>query len=164
MKPRNRKKHKGRSEIGRFLALPHTVIMSAAFVGLSAHAVKLLIDMGAQYRGGNNGDLTAAWRTMQARGWRSRDTLSRALKELREAGFIELTRQGGLPRCSLYALTWKEIDECNGKLEIAATRVPSVLWMKNVSPEKQNASTPAVSIQHGSRVGEGELTPETQPD
>lgn len=89
---------------------------------------------------------------MHPLGWRSRDTLERALHQLIDAGLIELTRQGGLNRCSLYALTWHAIDECGGKLDVPATRVASGLWKEIPTGEKQNANTVAVSARHGSRV------------
>lgn len=161
MKSRDRRKHVGRAESGSFFSLPHAVMASPSFRNLNAHAVKLLCDLGGQYRGANNGDLSAAWRIMQPKGWRSRDTLTRAISELREAGLIEQTRQGGLNRCSLYAITWRAIDECGGKLDVRATHAPSGLWKANANPEKQNANTPAVSVRHGSRVNESESTPET---
>lgn len=161
MKPGKRRKFMGRVESGGFFALPHAVMASPAFRGLSAPAVKMLCDLGGQYRGANNGDLSAAWRIMQPKGWRSRDTLSRAIRELRDAGLIEQTRQGGLHRCSLYALTWLAIDECGGKLDVPATSVASGLWKVGASPEKQNANTVAVSVRHGSRVNEADPMPET---
>jgi hypothetical protein len=130
--PRKRLTYKGRTEHGSggFFGLPHAVMASPNFRGLSAHAVKLLCDIGGQYRGKNNGDLCATWRVMQRLGWRSRDTLSRALRELLGAGLIELTRQGGLNRCSLYALTWRSIDDCKGKLDVLPTIKPSGLWKR----------------------------------
>ena len=85
---------------------------------LSVHAVKLLCDLGSQFKGGNNGDLCATWSLMQVRGWKLRDTLGEALAELLHYGKIEQTRQGVLHRCSLYALTWHVIDECKGKLDV----------------------------------------------
>lgn len=163
MKPGKRRKFTGRVESGGFFALPHAVMASPAFRGLSAPAVKMLCDLGGQYRGANNGDLSAAWRIMQPKGWRSRDTLSRAIRELRDAGLIEQTRQGGLHRCSLYALTWQAIDECGGKLDVPATRAPSGLWKASENPAKQNASTVAVSVRHGSRVNQPEFMAETAP-
>lgn len=148
MKSRSRAKFKGRREAGRFLALPGVILDSAAYLSLSAHAVKLLLDLGAQYRGSNNGDLSAAWSPMHLRGWKSRDTLGKALKELLESGLIEMTRQGGLHKCSLYALTWQPIDNCGNKLEVSPTRVASNLWRH----ENRNASPPTVSIRHAGRV------------
>lgn len=125
---------------------------------LSAHAVKLLNDLGLQFRGANNGDLSAAWKLMQPRGWRSRDTLGRALAELLHFGLIEKTRQGGLNHCSLYALTWLAIDECKGKLDVSATAVASGKWKESKpprpKPERKNAAsnTTGVSDRHDPRV------------
>lgn len=119
---------------------------------LPTRAVKLLCDMGEQYRGHNNGDLSAAWRIMQKLGWKSRDTLDKAERDLVRAGMIELTRQGGLNRCNLYALTWHPIDECGGKLDVPVTRVPSGLWRAPNSSKKQNACPESVSIKPGFRV------------
>ena len=92
--------------------------------------MKLLIDVAKQYNGSNNGDLHAAWSILSGQGWHSKGTLSRAIKELIDKGFIELTRQGGKNRCSLYAVTWRSIDECKGKLDVRETRVASNLWNK----------------------------------
>jgi hypothetical protein len=122
---------------------------SQNYRGLSGSAVKLLCDIGRQYRGRNNGDLSAAWSILRARGWRSRDTLQRAISELLAAGMIEKTRQGGLHACSLFALTWHAIDDCSGKLHVPATRVASGLWKGAQTPvsrpENPNASTESVS-------------------
>jgi len=94
----------------------------------SKKARALLLDIGAQYRGNNNGDLAAPWSWMRARGWKSKDTLKRALDELLQAGMIELTRQGGLHCPNLYAVTWIGIDDCSGKLDVKPNPVPSNLW------------------------------------
>lgn len=154
MKPRDRRKQTGRAESGTHLALPHAVLNSPAFHGLSSHAVRLLCDLGAQYRGFNNGDLCATWSMMAARGWKSRDTLAKALRELVETGMIEQTRQGGKNLCSLYALTWKSIDECKGKLDVSPTRVASNLW-RQFAEKKAPArhacqrATPSVLVEKG---------------
>jgi hypothetical protein len=66
-----RNRHKG-NRIGEgFVALPYSVLNSPLFIALSSYAVKLLIDVAAQYRGDNNGDLCIAWKLMKPRGWRS---------------------------------------------------------------------------------------------
>lgn len=111
-----------------FLRLPNQVHESEQFGKLSGNAVKLLIHIAGQYRGKNNGDLSATWTQLESRGWKSRSTLHRSLKELVEAGFIELTRQGGLHTCSLYAITWEPINECSGKLDVLETTVASNRW------------------------------------
>jgi hypothetical protein len=68
-------------EGGGYVAFPHEVLNSVAYIGLSAHARMLLLDIAAQYKGNNNGDLCAAWTLMRARGWRSEDTLNNAKRQ-----------------------------------------------------------------------------------
>ena len=121
--------HKG--ENGAYSALYRCVSRSEAFGNLSGHAVKLLMEFMSNYYGSNNGDLSAAYSTLHKRGWKSKGTLNRAIKELLVAGFIEISRQGGRNMCSLYALTFYAIDECGGKLEIKSTNKPSSLWRNN---------------------------------
>ena len=77
---------------GGFLALPHVCINGAQWATLSADAVKLLIDMPADYPRQRNGDLCAAWRTMSARGWRSKRRLTAALRELESRDWLARTR------------------------------------------------------------------------
>ena len=71
---------------------------------------------------------------MSARGWKSKDTLYRARDELIENGMILLARQGGKHQCSLYAVTWKPIDECGGKLDVPATTVAPGYWRLGKPP------------------------------
>lgn len=156
----SRRKVTGRAESGGYFKQPHAVMQSPNYLALSAHARMLLGDIGLQFRGSNNGDLSAAWKLMQPRGWRSRDTLGRALAELLHFGMIEKTRQGGLNHCSLFALTWQPIDTCGNKLDVPATRVASGLWKIPQPPmpprkrKRQNAtpSTTGVPDRHGRRV------------
>lgn len=129
---RTREKFKARRDSGWFFRMPVEVLDSRTYCALSFKARALLLDLGAQYRGNNNGDLAAPWSWMRKRGWVSKDTLHRALKELLETGMIELTRQGGLHCPSLYAVTWLGIDECSGKLDIKANPVPSGLWRRSL--------------------------------
>lgn len=95
---------------------------------LSAYGVKLLLDLFGQYNGSNNGDLTAAWSVMCKRGWHSKTILYRSLRELKEGGWIVMTRQGGRRICSLYGVTWLRVDQCNGKLDIVPSSAPLNTW------------------------------------
>lgn len=150
---RHRWKVKGRSEGGTFFAIPHAVMHSPNWRALPPRAVKLVCDLGGQYRGSNNGDLTAAWRIMQPLGWNSRATLADAVSDALRFGMIEKTRQGGRHACNLFALTWLPIHECGGKLDRAATRVPSGLWKQPpLSAEQKIASPESVSPKHEIRV------------
>jgi len=126
---------KGRQTTGSFLRLPHHVLQHETFKTLSTRATKLLIDIAVQYRGSNNGDLSATLSLMRDRGWNSSDQLDKAKKELVGKDVIRVARQGGLNKCNLYALTWFPIDECKGKLDIASTTTAPVNWRnKNASP------------------------------
>ena len=130
-------------ESGGFVTLAHVVLRSHCYAMLSPYATKLLNDLLAQYRGDNNGDLCATWSIMRKRGWRSKSTLWKALCELKKGQWIEVARQGGKNKCSLYALTFYAVDECNGKLEINSTHSPKSTWRRNepAPPLKNNSLT-----------------------
>lgn len=130
MSRRGREFRKRRPDNGTFFRIPTRVLDCPAYVALTFKAKALLLDMGAQFRGNNNGDLAAAWSVMRQRGWKSKETLRRALLELLAGGLIEQTRQGGLHCASLFAVTWIEVHDCGGKLDVRATSVPSSLWMR----------------------------------
>jgi hypothetical protein len=125
---KNRLRVKGRADRGSFVALPHEILNHPNFTGLDSHAVKMLIDLYSQYRGKNNGDFSATWSRMKGRGWHSKGTLNRALKELLSKGWIITSRQGWRNHCSLYAVTFKPVDECGGKLDESATLTPLGYW------------------------------------
>lgn len=96
---------------GRFLAFPHQVLDSAAFIRLSAPAVRLLIDIARQYAGTNNGKLLCTLSVLKKRGWNSNDTLSRARKELEAAKLIQKTRYESKPRrAAWWGLCWLPLD------------------------------------------------------
>ena len=116
-----------------FVMLPHHVLGHDNFRTLSPRATKFVVDLLAQYRGNNNGDFCATLKTMQERGWNSSDQLHKAKRELIEKGVIIVTRQGGLNKANLYAVTWFPIDECKGKLDVASTRTAPVNWKNRLS-------------------------------
>lgn len=117
---RSRAKHKSRREGGSFLSLPHSVMRHPDFANASPRAVKLLIDIAVEYDGKNNGDLNAVMSRLKKRGWNSTSQLGKAKKELLERRLIIETRQGGLGiGPTLYALTWLDLNECGGKLDIS---------------------------------------------
>lgn len=132
-----------RREPGGFAALPHCLLESQVYIGLSAHAVKLLNDLLAQFKGFNNGDLCLAWTLMEKRGWKSRDTLNKARQELLDCELILVSRHGDRKRATLYALTFFAIDECGGKLDIKATEKPVSTWrLHNPLPPLKIRITP----------------------
>ena len=128
-----RVKHKQKAS---FAGIPRVVMECPDYTNLSGSAIRLLVELACAYKGGNNGDLSPAWTLMKERGFRSKATLTRAIKELVAAEMIILTRQGQFikNRAGLYALTWASIDECAGKqLDESPTRTPP----RNFSLEHQ---------------------------
>lgn len=109
--------------------LPKALMEHPDFRELSPSATKVLMVLGSQYNGKNNGDLAATKTLLKPWGGMSDGTLCKALKQLRERNLITCTRHSYRRRdgqkCALYALTWLPIDPCPGKeLEVKDTTVP----------------------------------------
>lgn len=139
-----RKKSKGNT--GRFAGVPNVVMDSAKYTELSVHSKALLLELAYQYNGKNNGDLTLTASLLGKRGFAS-STVSRCLNELKERGFIVVTRQGWKQRGkpTLLAITWQGIDDHPSGLEYdAGVKVdprPLSLWRTEtkkiqIKPEK----------------------------
>ena len=125
---------KGRANVKSFVAVPHEVLNHPNFTRLSGHAVKLLFDLCALYKGNNNGDLSLPWTYLSGRRWTSKTLVARAKRELLHYGWIIQTRQGANRVPSLYAFTWKPIDPCGGKLDHGATSVAPGNWRVEREP------------------------------
>ena len=159
MNKKNRSRTANRTESGSFLQVPHELLNSVAYLSLSPIAVKCLFDIYSEYKGSNNGDLSCTIKVMKKRGWKSKSQLDKARKELLEKGFIVLTRQGGKNKCSLYAVTWKPINECAGKLDRQADIVSLGWWKQGFNPEQQKVSEKLISVP---RI-QGQCAPHTGP-
>ena len=111
-----RKKSKGNT--GRFAGLPYQMMTSTKYIELSVHSKALLYELAYQYNGKNNGDLTLTASLLGARGFAS-STVSRCLNELKQRGFVVVTRQGWKQRSkpTLLAITWQGIDDHPSGLE-----------------------------------------------
>ncbi len=100
---------------GGFVALPWTVLDCAAYASLSHPARSLLLEIARQYVKDNNGRLLASSAHMAKRGWKSRDVLTRAKRELIDARLIHETVMGHRPnKASWYAITWQSLDKLSG--------------------------------------------------
>ena len=108
----------------RFAGIPVVVMESPDYIALGPNAIRLLVEMARQYNGFNNGDLSPSYSLMKPRGFKSKGTLTRAIRELEDAFLLIQTRQGGRNNtASLYALTWEPIHDLPKKrLSIAPTR------------------------------------------
>jgi hypothetical protein len=132
----NLRKSKGRNPVRLHVQMYRDVIDSPQYAALSPRAVKLLLDVYAQFRGYNNGDLSAALSLMKPRGWSSKDQLKKAIDELLTAQFLGISRR---PRARrepiLYFLTFLAIDECDGKHDVSSTRVAANEWRQIIAPQ-----------------------------
>lgn len=100
---------------GGFVALPWSVIDCPAFSKLSHPARSLLIEFARQFVRDNNGRLLASSAYLASRGWTSNDVITRAKRELLEAGFIFETVKGQRPnKAGWYAVTWRTLDKIPG--------------------------------------------------
>ena len=144
MAHKNHKKH-GLAKGERYAMLPKRVVISDAYLSLPASAMRLLSLALCQYNGSNNGDIAITQSQLKPHGFRSTDTLTRALKRLRATGLLILTRQGGFAnggkRPNLYAFSWLDIPK-NPKLEIDTPAKPSDAWA-----EYRIKRSPGTSIQ-----------------
>jgi hypothetical protein len=127
-------KAKGRANGQSFVAIPHACLLHPNYTRLSAQARMLLLDLLVQFKGKNNGDLSMAWSYMITRGWTDKRMLDRSRRELLHYGWVVLTRQGSKRVPSLYAITWRPIDPCGGKLDHGATSIAPSTWKQEREP------------------------------
>ncbi len=142
-------KSKGRATHASFVGIPKNVVAHRNFIRLTSSAQKLIIDLGFQYNGFNNGDLTAAFSVLKKRGWRSKETLANAIACAINYGMIMVTRRGGKNLTTLYALTWNKIDECKGKLDVTPTNIPPGLWKEDKPDWKPKDKTKSLVRKSG---------------
>lgn len=148
-----RKGHDTNRDQGGFIALPWSVLDCPAYARLSHPARSLLWEFARQYVRDNNGRLLASGVYLAKRGWRSQDVVTRAKRELLEAGFIHETVMGHRPnRASWYAVTWRMLDKLPGYDAGAAETFKRGAYQQNT--QFKNASlTPS----HG--VGRAAIAP-----
>ncbi|CAO1661258.1 MarR family transcriptional regulator [Halomonas sp. NYA30] len=114
-----KKKRDSVATTGGFLAMPKLLMEHRDFRELSPSALKVLMVLGSQYDGFNNGDLSATHSMMEDWGGMAKATLAKSLRELQERQLIVKTRDNRYgregARCALFALAWLAIHDCPGK-------------------------------------------------
>jgi len=99
--------------------LPKALMEHPDFRELTPSANKVLMVLGYQYNGRNNGDLAATKSMLKSWGGMADGTLAKALRQLKERNLVLCTRHSYRRRdgqkCALYSLTWLPIDPCPGK-------------------------------------------------
>ncbi len=101
----------------RFCALSFQVVDSMAFQHLSHPGVRVLVLIKRRFNGVNNGNICLSCRDVEKVCRMSRNTASRALKELQQKGFITQTRLGYFANGGNVASAWKlntdkNVGEC----------------------------------------------------
>jgi len=99
-----------------FVMLSLEIINTSAFVDLSFSSRAMLIELVSHYNGFNNGSIWISPNVLRIRGF-SKNTATKAFRELITHGFIYMTKRGGNQRggCSLFAITWAPINKANGQ-------------------------------------------------
>lgn len=96
---------------GGFVALPLSVLDSAAYAAASHTDRALLIEIARQCVGDNNGRLLASRAYLAGRGWKSAGVIHRSTQNLLSLSLIHQTVQGHRPnKASWFALTWRLLD------------------------------------------------------
>ena len=111
---KRRKSPQGRSA-GRFVALPHAMLHSAAYRGSSRNARVLLVEVASLYNGANNGEMFVSVRdAAKMIGLRDVSAANAALKELVDHGFLRVTSLGSFKvtvrHATQYQLTWHSLN------------------------------------------------------
>lgn len=120
---------------GTAFIIPVTLLRHVNYRRLSPWAHKLVSDLACQFTGHNNGWLCASYTLMQNQGWRSENTLRKALAELEHYRIVERTQQGGRNRPTLLAFTFRRIDGKKDRfLEVSPTLKSSDAWL-DVQPD-----------------------------
>ena len=141
---------------GGFAAIPWSVLDCAAYGRLSHPARSLLMEIARQFVRDNNGRLLASAANLSKRGWKSSDVITRAKRELLEAGFIHQTVQGHRPnKASWYAITWQTLDRLPGydhgaaeSFERGAYRKSEPLKITCLRPS-HGVERPSIAPSHG---------------
>lgn len=100
---------------GGFVALPWSVLDSAAYAGLSHAAKAMLFEVARQFVKDNNGRMLLSTAYLNKRGCYSASVIQKAKLELIEAALIFETVKGHRPnKASWYAVTWRILDRLQG--------------------------------------------------
>jgi hypothetical protein len=146
---KGRKAAKGKRDGTGFALLPLVVLESPGYRAASHPARSLLVDMVMQYRGSNNGRLTACAKYLNSLGWRSNDVIVRARRNLIDCCLIVETRKGARPnRAGWYALTRLDLDVTEG-LDIDPKLYERCFRRGYMRPDKVGAQNASLSPPSG---------------
>jgi len=143
----SRSKRDAGRDSGGFVALPWSVLDCAAYARLSHPARGLLMEFARQFVRDNNGRLLASGAYLAKRGWTSVDVITRAKRELLEAGFVFETVKGQRPnKASWYAITWRALDKSDAYDFGTTAAFERGAYLKG-SPQKIKVLTPSHGVE-----------------
>ncbi len=127
---------------GRYTPIPHELLDSQKFIGLSHIAKALLFDALRQHNGRNNGHIQLSEKWLKGRGWHSKGVIHKARCELVSSGVLSVTHAGGLNRgATLYGFTWLDVSDYRG-LDVPVGQFVKGGWRDAATPLK-TADAPA---------------------
>lgn len=91
----------------RHIRLYHSITGTAAWVSLSGNAIKVLLAMVRLDDGSKNGQIFFSDRQASLETGLSRNTCSKAFRELQEKGFIRIVEKGHFDRKVRHATVWR---------------------------------------------------------
>ena len=97
----------------RFVALPHYLLNSEAWLTMSPPAKALLIEVWKRHNGVNNGEISYSVREAAVIGL-SRSAAARAFQELQDRGFLRMVRASSFTLKTKEARTWQITAEKRG--------------------------------------------------
>jgi hypothetical protein len=139
------KQNRARRQVEPFIQISSLVLNSDAYKDLGFSARSMLNEILNFHNGKNNGSIWMTKEVLKQRGF-SKNTATRALKELISHGFIYMTRRGGNLNggCSWYAITWLKINRVEGQHLENFVSNAYVKWQ----PSKKNDRSEFGTAQH----------------
>lgn len=127
-----------KKRVDPYVIIGSELLVTEAYKALSYSARAMLVELLHFYTGTNNGRIFIAPEMLRDRGF-SKNTATKAFRELSAIGFIYMTRRGGskLGMCSWYALTWQPIDKSEG---MYLDGFVSKKFLKYIPEEKKSRS------------------------
>jgi hypothetical protein len=147
----------------RHIRLHHYLLKTSAWLGLSAGARAVYVQIALRYNGSNNGRIAYSVREAAAECRLNKNTVSRTFQELTDGGFIEETRHGALSRKTRVASEWRLTEyrcDLTGSL-------PSKLFMTRgalANANRQTRSRPQKSRADDVRLSQTRVQPVPNED
>lgn len=136
----------------RYALLPEEILQSGAYHAQPDWARTVLFALACRFTGHRNGDISLPFSEARRFGIAAQWKLYAGLRLLELAGVIVCTRRGRLQQGtklpSLYALTWRRIDKCEGialDSGIAESVRPSNDWVRWTKPADWRSIVTAIA-------------------